>query len=483
MGSQKTKTKSQETATTTPNIYPGGQGALDSYLGGVTNFLNTPAQNYVTPINPLQQMVFDRAAGMQPASFDNAKDTLFSAQQGLTGAQGAALPGAPTLATAGVQKASLPSQYAPATVGNIGYGNVAQASVGALPDATKVDMAGAIGNVQAAGYGGADVLPYVEQFQNPYMNQVVDATMADLGNTQAADRASYARQGAMNNAFGGSRYGIGETNLIDQQGRTRATVGANLRSDAYNNALQAAIQQAGLKNSAGIASMESGNSLAGQLAGYRSQGAIADANNSNSFKLAGFDAANDTSRFNAGSYNDALKSIYGERNTNARTDAGARNNALAQFYDAGVQNNQFNAGQANQAGQFNAGQANDMSGLVYGTTAQNNQFNAGLDMERAQALADLGMNQAQIAQMQQSGQLAQLGLQGDIGNSLWNYQNQAAQAPITQLAAGSELLGLLPQFSGQTINTSGTSTSKQSGGLMGSILGGMFGLGSAYLGR
>lgn len=450
MGSSTKKTKSQETATTTPNIYTPAQGAMEGYYGNVTNLMNNPTAA-ITPANSLQT-----AAWAGAGNLPNPANALTGANNYLTSATGAlsGVTGAKTTS------ASLPANYNPATVGNVDYGGVAQAQVAQAPKAAQVDASGILDSLVAAGYGGANIKDYISDFQNPYTQQVVDATMADLTNQQGIDRARYAAQGAKAGAFGGSRFGIGETNLMDSQSRTRATTQAQLRSDAWNAAIAAAAQQAGLTNAAGIASMQSANSLSGQRAGLALEAALANQGATNDFAMAGFNADNQANLYNTSALNDAISRIYGANVSNAQQDAGALNNALSQFYSGALSNNQFNAGQANQ----------------------NSQFNQNLLLGKADAYTNIAGQKAALAGQQNDMTLANLNAMAGMGAQQYGYENQ--YSPYSYLGALGGLLdpSLIGLGTGQTINTSGTSTSKESGGLGGTILGGLFGLGSAYLG-
>lgn len=80
----------------------------------------------------------------------------------------------------------------------------------------------------------------METYQNPFTQQVIDRSMADIGRTtamqQEANKAAAARAGA----FGGARQGLveAETNAAAQ--RTMGDLSANLRSQGFNTAAQLA---------------------------------------------------------------------------------------------------------------------------------------------------------------------------------------------------------------------------------------------------
>lgn len=484
MGSQKTKTKSQETATTTPNVPDWAAGPVQNYMTSVGGLMANPTAG-ITPANDLMTGAWSAGANLGNGSqgMADARSILGNAGQFINQA-------APVTA----QTAALPDQYTTAKVGNIAYGPLAQAQMAALPQAAQVDVQGIadgigggavdtsfLDNAQAAGYGGASILPLIEQFQNPYRKQVVDATLADLAHQQAKDQAGFTRLGAANNAFGGSGFRIGQAELLDSQARTKATTQAGLLAQMYQNALEAAAQQAGLTNAAGIASMQSRNQFESDRLGNKTQAGIANARNAtdagiaragllsdaalfnagakNDFGLAGFNAANELGMFNAGQFNDVNSRIYDTLNTNARQNAAAQNDALGQFYSTTAQNNQFNANAANRA----------------------NEFNSGLALDKASAWGNLAGQTADLAQAENGMRAQNLGLMSDLGNQQYAYDQQFS--PYSYLGAQQGLLdpSMWNPFVGQTINTQGTSTSKKSGGLLGQLLGAGAQLGSAAI--
>ena len=101
----------------------------------------------------------------------------------------------------------------------------------------------------------------ISRFQNPYMDSVVDASLADFDT--GADRASNIRRArqAGAGAFGG-RQGLYDATLDAETNRQRAGLGAGLRAQGYNQALGAAVQQAGLGQRADISDLD--RSLAAQ---------------------------------------------------------------------------------------------------------------------------------------------------------------------------------------------------------------------------
>lgn len=419
MGSKKTKTTSNETATTTPNLPTKAIPAVDNYFGKVDTLLNNPP-NLLVPTNALQDKAF---AGASELGGGNGFGT----------AAGLLSQGANAINAVGPAKtvsAALPTAYNPYL-----------GEVGKLPTAATVDT-GFLGGVNPISASGQRASQFVNDYQ-PMANQaLVNSTLANYDHQALAERAAYDREGALNNAFGGSGYAIGRGELIGNQGRNRALTEAELRDLAYTRALGAASGDADRGTNASIASMQSANSLTGQLAGYQSQAAIADAEAKNRLALAGFDAGNDMTKFNASTLNDVLGQIYG---TTANMN------------------------------QFNTGQANDM-----------NQFNANLSLDKGRGLLDAAGTAGNLATSSGADTRANIGLQADLGNDAYNRSKADQLVQYQQLQMINDLLtggGLLGTATGQTIKSDGTSTTKESGGLLGSLLGPLASLGSAAIAK
>jgi hypothetical protein len=92
----------------------------------------------------------------------------------------------------------------------------------------------------------------ISRFQDPYMQDVVDASLADFD--VGVDRASNMRRArqAGAGAFGG-RQGLYDAALDAESARGRGALSSGLRSQAYGQALQTALQDAGLAQRADLA--------------------------------------------------------------------------------------------------------------------------------------------------------------------------------------------------------------------------------------
>lgn len=285
--------------------------------------------------------------------------------------------------------------------------------VGARPAVAQGYQArGAIGRgydpsagVQASSLGGANL----QQYMNPYTNQVIDATMADMGraNNMALNQLGSQASGA--GAFGGSRHGVAEaeTNraLLDTVGR----MSAGLRSDGFNTALQGA-------------QFDIGTDLQSQLANQA--------------------ATNQARQFGAGAFNNA--SLANAQATNQARQFGAQ---------AGN-----NASLANQSATLQANMANQNAGL----RANDQRLAAGQQMGQ---LANLGFGmQRQVNQdMMQQGAM-QRAIQQQLINAARQQYQGFTGAPQQALTMPLAALGAAPIPQGQTTTDNG-------GGILGLLTG------------
>lgn len=99
--------------------------------------------------------------------------------------------------------------------------------------------------------------------QNPYVDQLVQQTMADMSRNLNERIMPRIDQGsAMNNAYGGSRQGIAQANAIEDTQRQAGDVATRIRSSAYESDANRRLQAA---------------SLASQLAGRADEQGLAEA--------------------------------------------------------------------------------------------------------------------------------------------------------------------------------------------------------------
>lgn len=116
----------------------------------------------------------------------------------------------------------------------------------------------------------------VEQYFNPFQQQVVDATMQDIERQRQMASMGLGQQATAARAFGGSRQGVAEGVLAGEAARTAAQTSANLRSQGYQNALQQAMQQQIQNQQAGLAGAQFRLGAGQQLAGLGQARTAAD---------------------------------------------------------------------------------------------------------------------------------------------------------------------------------------------------------------
>jgi hypothetical protein len=413
LSSKKTKTTSNQIATTTPNVPAYAQSAAQDYYSQVgklgSNLLDNIDQ-YKTPANSLQQQATTSAqnlGGYQAGL--NASTAQANAVGGAATPQ-ASLPNAPALSVAQA------AQLGNAQTVNLGGYNAAQA--GPVTFDNPVAQANA-----------ASVLDNFDAYKSPATEGLVNATLANYDDQSGRAAAQMKAQGAKAGAFGGSRFGIAEAQFAADTGRNRALTEAQLQDQAF-------------KNAAGLSQYDASN---------RQQTGLFNAGAQNDRTALGAQLTTQNNQFNTGQTNNASQFTADAKNTGSMFNANAQNDFT-----------KTQAGFNQQANMTNAGAQNSLNSQVYGTQAQNSQFNAGMQGDQYQrALQAAGLSSTNAIA---GGQLAQgdAATQASIGNSLWNQQQQNNLMPFQALGAQAGLMNpaLIGQLSGQTVTASGTSTTK-----------------------
>lgn len=258
-------------------------------------------------------------------------------------------------------------------------------------------------------------------------------------------------------------------------------------------------------NTAGMFNATAANDAGQFTASERNKGLLFNADANNTFALSDADRRQQAGLLNTETANDFAKTRYGAENENALFNAGEANKAS--LFNAGAANDasRFNAGEANttsranadrasqydlarygaenENSRFNTGQANDIASMMYGTNADLSKFNANLGLDDRRLGLDAASRYADILGNQSAEDRANLAAQLGIGDSQWGYDNQLTQAELQKLLAAGGLLDpqMMAALTGQTITSDGTNTSKQSGGLLNSLLSAGASLGSAAI--
>lgn len=470
LSSTKTKTTNKETATTTPNPYAPALPAIEGYYGNLAELMGRDSSAFAPQTNPLLNQATTGASnlGQNNGALNSAADFSWALANQLRNQE------QPGTATAGLTKANMPGPLGSVDVAGVAGPEAAQAQLGSYgPLAFAGDASGGAGSTPLS-YGGASGLGGIQGYMNPQLEGYIKAALGNFDEQAGKERAAYSARGAKNNNYGGSGYYLGEADLLSNLTRDRAMTEGQLGYDAWKTAADFSSRDADRANAAGIASMQSGNQFNTSMADRLAQLGMFNAGAVNDRSESIFDATNQNSQFNTGQQNDILSQIFGEQSANARQNASSANDANQLAYTTGAETDRFNAGSANDLSQFNAGQQNTMAS----SNANRQQQGYGMALDGAGQYADIQNTMGDNAR-------DDIGVQAQLGQYLSQLQQQQALAPYTQAGVMGDLLNpqLLGLLTGQTVNASSEGTSKQSGGIGSTLLGGLFGLGSAYLGK
>jgi hypothetical protein len=292
--------------------------------------------------------------------------------------------------------------------------------------ATGFTVAGA-GGVNPQAYSGQAV----QQYMDPYLQNVVNTTMAAQGQQNAQQRSAMQGDAISAGAFGGDRAGIAQANLAYQQNLANSQTIANLYSQGFGQAQNQFNQQQGVNLGAEQANQARLTQAGSQLAQIGQQGF--------------------GQQLAAAGQNAALgNQVFSQGNAAAGTTAGLGQQAYAQQSGTGM--NLANIGnqayqQTQSTGQAQQGLGQQVYGQMTGTgqaLANVGQQAYGQGLGAAQQTAALGQqgyeqgtgtaaqqaalaNQAFGAQNTTAGNIAGLGNQA---------QTSAIQGSQAQLAAG-----------------------------------------------
>ena len=395
--SKSSKTKSSSTTnqvqTDTPTVSPWLDTMFKGFGDKVNAFAQTDPNSYVADASPLQQKAFDAAGGL------GGWQSIMAGAQGMAKTAGGA--GA-NLATAGGAGANLAGTnlataggYNPTMMGNIALGPMSHI------DASTID--------------GMDRSRYMD----PYLNDVVNTTMADFDQNAGRVRSAQAANAAANGAFSSSRYGLREAQTEDNLARARASTGAGLRSAAFDKATGMMQFDAGQRQNA-----------------------------------AGFNAGADNQRTLSQGQIDAAT---------AAANAAAQNRSSEFGADATNRASMFNTDATNRASMFNTDATNRASMFNTDATNRTSMFNANQEdtaLQRMLAAAGLITNQATAIG---EGSRADLAAQLGAGNTQYQINQAKLNAnPIyLQMLAGLNNSIPVGAYTSRTGTMNGTSTGTQ----------------------
>ena len=112
----------------------------------------------------------------------------------------------------------------------------------ANPAMTMNHFQGAAQATMAAGQAFAN--PNVNQFMNPYQQQVVDATIRDVGNAAQIGLNNIGAQAQRSGAYGGSRQGVMEAEALKGFNQQALDQVSRLNQQGFNNAMNNAFRSA-----------------------------------------------------------------------------------------------------------------------------------------------------------------------------------------------------------------------------------------------
>jgi hypothetical protein len=124
----------------------------------------------------------------------------------------------------------------------------------------------------AAGAANPLTAAQIQQYQNPYTQNVIDATQAQFNNQNAQQQQQLTGNAISQGALGGNRVGVAQANLAGQESLAQAPVIAGLYSNSYQQGLAAAGQQF-QQNPLAAAGSIANFGLAGQNAALTGAGA------------------------------------------------------------------------------------------------------------------------------------------------------------------------------------------------------------------
>lgn len=530
MTKKTTKTNSKESATTKPIVPDWIQTPVQNNMGNYNNLYGTtsPADTYAAP-NALQQRAYGYNGNAGTGYTSQAANTLgqvsrydapqigfgdnptysYSSQGGrLVGTPNPtiSLPNAAQAQFTAAQTAANPSlsqAYAPApiTAQRVGDLGTRQFATAARPDLDPTALDYDVVSANAGGVSAKQAKDFLADYQ-PYANSaLVNSTMQSFNDQAGRSRAAFEAQAAGSGAFGGSRSAIAQAELERNLGLSGAQLRAQMEDAALTRALGAATGDADRFLSGDIATAN--NSTQASIANAQLG---TQANRDQAQWLMdryGIDAGLNT--FNAGQANSAYAQMFGENAQNLRQDAASLNDIAKLVYGTQAGMNQFNAGEANdlssliyntQSGmnQFNAGQANNTSQFNTGQANNMGQFNAGLMADIFQGNADRDL-QAQGLNLNAANSLGNLGLDINADARAGASTDLALGADQERLQMAEQLSpfvyqqllnegldpALLSLFVGQQVDGTSSGTSKQSGGLLQSILSAAAQAGSAAM--
>ena len=359
-----------------------------------------------------------------------------------------------------------------ALAGATGY-NAAQfggATAGPAALANASQFGGVTAGPAAQAQAAMANMSNINQYLNPYTQEVIDASMADLEKARQRAAQQIGQQATAAKAFGGSRQGVAEALSNAEYGTTAGKTIAQLRQQGFDTAANLMQQDVARQQQANLANQAAANQMSQFNVGNLQQAGLSNQAALNQMALANQAARNQMAQFNVGNLQQAGLSNQAALNAAGQFGAGAANqaaltnaaamNQMAQYnasnqqaanlanQQAGLQGAQFRLGAANQLGtlgqqqtaqQYAAGQA--LMGLG---TARQQQAQAQLDAARNLGLERLGIMQSALGlQPGNIGQTQTSPVYSNTGSSILGGAMAGYSMFGPMGAVGGGLLGLL----------------------------------------
>lgn len=117
---------------------------------------------------------------------------------------------------------------------------------GANTGGQQVAPSGNVFQQSAGAFNQALQGPNIGQFMNPYTSEVIGRTGMDMARQAGMAQNTLGAQASAAGAFGGSRHGVAEGQMLGEYGRAFGDMAAGQRQAGFNTALGAAQNQQGM---------------------------------------------------------------------------------------------------------------------------------------------------------------------------------------------------------------------------------------------
>lgn len=279
------------------------------------------------------------------------------------------------------------ASWSPASVAFQGY---SPAQVGETPGAEPVRV-GATERAESA-----SLLDGFDAYRSPYIDQVVNLSLA--AQRGAADRqaARLKAEGAKSGAFGGSRFALAEAQLASNAAQDEALLAAQLHDQAFRQAADLSQNDASARQRASEFNAGESNQAAIVQAGLTAQESQNRLTDTRERDLKQADLESEAQRQTAEASNAA-----------EATNAAAQNHASEAAFEAEQRRSIFNAGQSDHADNRHLATAQLLAAIAAGQAgAQRGDLQMLSDLGAQQRLIDQSQLLAPFAQLQSIGQLS-----------------------------------------------------------------------------